>query len=640
MRRIAPVLFLLGATASACGHDGPTDPAKLVTSLQSVDGQVHVAAGDVGVVRMRVLDAGSQPVAGVSVSWEALAGGSLDSAITVSDTAGIARVRWVAPSTLGTFTVSAHVGAIQSPAVPMNVIADSVTSLDFFPDTVHFTAQHQARLVRVVGHDQHGYVSGLAGGLASFSVPVQSWAGDTAIVQVTSGAGSGTSHLVVTAPGVSDSVPLVLQPVLTSITSIAGLDTVNGLAVGELAAVQLTGLDSLGYAFTGTSTTVDVQVTSSDPSVVAVGSGDSLMALAPGQTTINVSAGSAGYTASLTVFPRFDVGTERPAVALVYPELYESTTGTFLTDDGTFYESRRYLRGNPGMDVVAARTGAAPWSRNFTLGKTNVVVNPAGLVYVVDDSAHVVHAIGASGVDRWAYDYSPLSAHACLMAGWGDGVIAGCSNLFALRSDGTLAWTATVGQPVIQFLNTPTQTFVRSADSVTALSPDGSVRWTIPTTASAAMADAAGNLYLTENGVRMVDPSGATRWQNPTPLAGCILATADRIIVCRNGATVTALASTDGHQLWSTTRATNDLASISGDAVVTVGAYLWKLDARTGALLGRSLARADASNLAVAHGTLGAYSLSYAHLFTSPFGPGSDWSQQGGNAGRSGEVVP
>jgi len=644
MRRAVLLLCLLAVTASACGHDGPTDPTKLVASLQSVDGEMHVAAGDRGVVRIRVVDASLHSLAGVPVSWESPVGGTLDSTTSTSDQDGIARIGWAAPATLGAFSVVAHVGSVQSPAVPMYVIPNYVTRFEFLPDTVRFTAQHQGRFLRIVGHDQFGHVT------RNFDVgaPVQSWGGDTALVQLTSGSGAGIRYLVVTAwPGARDSVALIQQPVLVSISAVAGLDSVNGLAVGQHAALQLTGLDSLGYAFTDTSTTVPVQVTSSDPSVVSVASDGSLTGVASGQATITVSAGGATFQANIPVFPVFDVGTERPSATLISDE-YVNTTGAFLADDGTFYETVYSIGhgtgGTSSQEVFTGYTGTATWSRTFP--SAQAVVNPAGPVYVADASARVLHAVGAGGADRWTYDYSSLTMATCRYSGWGDGVIAGCDTLlFAVRGDGTLAWTTTIGEPVRQFLNTASLTFARTADSVTAFSSDGSVRWTIPTTASAAMADATGNLYLTESGVRMVDANGVTRWRNPAPLAGCILATTDRIIICRNGSTITALANSDGHQLWSITRATNDLAAISGDAVVTVGAYLWKTDARTGALLGRSLARVDASTLLVARGSLAAYSLhpyseTYAHLFTTTFGPGSDWSQQGGNAGRSGQVTP
>jgi len=640
---------LAASLVSACTEDGPTDPTKLVASLQPLYGELHFSAGQHGFVWVRVVDAGLQPLGGVPVTWESPLGGVLDSTTSTSDMSGVATIGWTAPSTLGEFSIVAHVGKIQSPVLPMYVVPSNATRFEFLPDSVHFTAQHQSRLLRIVGHDQFGYVT------RNFEVgaPVQSWDGDTAVVQLTSGGGAGIRYLVVTAwPGARDSVALIQQPVLASITAIAGVDTVNGLAVGQRAALQLTGLDSLGYSFTGTSTTVPVQVTSSDPSVVSVASDGSLTGVASGSATIDVTAGGATYHATFPVFPPFDVGTERPSVGLISDE-YINTNGVFLTDDGTLYETvYRIIHGMGTItsdEVLTAHAGAATWSRTV-LPYAPIVVNPAGPLYIANESDRSLHAVGTGGVDRWTYDYSPLTTASCRFSGWKDGVIAGCDTLlFAVRSDGTLAFTRTVRTPARQFLDTPNLTFARTADSVSAFAPDGSLRWTISTAASAAMADAAGNLYLIESGVRMVDASGATRWQNPTPLAGCILATADRIVVCRNGSTITALANADGHQLWSISRATNDLAAISGDAVVTTGAYpgayLWKLDARTGALLGRSLTRVDASTLLVAHGSLGAYRLSpysvtYAHLFTAPFGPGSDWAQQGGNAGRSGQVTP
>jgi outer membrane protein assembly factor BamB len=199
-----------------------------------------------------------------------------------------------------------------------------------------------------------------------------------------------------------------------------------------------------------------------------------------------------------------------------------------------------------------------------------------------------------------------------------------------------------VSDSVQQIISTPTLSVLRMNRSVAAITGNGSIAWTLASAATDVIADADGTVYLVENGVRAIDVSGVERWHNATPLAGCVLATSDKLVVCRNNSVITALDRSNGQVRWSTTAPASygNAAAISGDRILLSGAFIFALDARTGAVLGRTLDPVGEYDLSVGNGVMAAASFSSALLFRTPFSPGSEWAQSAGNAGRGNRVSP
>ena len=653
-RACAALLVVWGLVSC---HEGPTDPLTRVQTLQPVDSALQVKAGTEALVKVLVLDASGNPVAGVSVNWEA-SSGYLARTTTPSDANGVAVNKWTALGELGAVQITASVGALQPLKFPVEVVPGFATKLDILADSVNFTAQAQTRVVRVVGFDEYGHQISLGTAVlqrnASYASAVATTpVGDTAVMVLTSGYGAHRGTLVLTTSDgrARDSVLVVLNPVLAGIQQISGLDSATGLVVGERTQLQVTGIDSLGHAIANVDvTTAGLQLSTSDANVATTASDGSVTAVAPGRVTIDAMAGGVAYRVPVTVYPMFDVGTQTAGVELLNPNAYSQTPlGQYLTDAGRFYDLSSYVgAGAPPHPVFAvlqahAANGAAAWTRSYPTSYVEVVVDPASGVAYLADHLRVIHAIDATGNDRWSFDYSAISTGGCWLAGWKDGVAAACgTHVFALDGNGSLAWSATVADTVRQVISTPALTVVRMNGSVAAIADDGSIAWTKTSSPTDMIADASSTVYLLENGVRAIDVSGVERWHSPGALGDCILATAERLVVCRNISVITALDPGDGHVRWTATSPTSfgSMAAISGDRILVSGAYMFALDARTGAVLGRSLNRLDEYYVAVGNGAMAVTSTSFGRVFSTSFAPGSEWAQRSGNAGHGRRVTP
>jgi hypothetical protein len=648
-RRLGNALVAVALLAS-CNHDGPTDPLSRVHALRPVDNLIQIKAGTEGALLVVVLDADGRPVPNVDVAWEATSG-VLVTTTSLSGIDGVAGNRLTAPPELGTVAVTARAGSV-SLQLAVSVVPGPVAKLDILEDSIRFTAQLQMRTVHVLGFDQFGHQLSLGTNVvqsgASYSqVRSVAAAGDTAVVAVSSGFGTSRGYLVLaTQDGrARDSVLAVLDPVPVR-TEISGLDSANGLAVGERARLKVTGVDSLGFTiFNVDSARSKLQLSTSDPSVATVADDGTVTAIAPGTVTIGASAVGTSYRQDLTVYPVFDVGTRKAGIGLRDQQAYvQFPVDQLLTDAGTLYELETLSSHTATSTALRAHAtdGKVAWVRSYP-GYGDAVADPAsGVVYMIDD-VHMVHAIDPAGTDRWAFDYGAFSTGGCQLATWRTGVAAACgTHAFALNVDRSLAWSATVDDTVRQVITTPVLAVVRMKNAVSALRDDGTVAWTRSLSAGDMIANAASTVYLVANGVHAIDSDGTERWYNPTPLGGCILATTERLVVCRNISVITALDPTDGHVRWtiSSPASFGTMAAISGDRLLVSDAFLFAFDARTGAVLGRSFGRLDEYYLSVGHGVMAATSVDFAQVFSTSFSPGSEWAQNAGDAGHGNRVTP
>lgn len=656
LRRVSAAL-LAASLFTACDHDGPTDPLTRVHQLQSVDNAAQLRAGTQYMLRVRAVDADGNAVTGATVEWSATAG-TLEPRDSRSSTDGIAAKRWTAPAELGDVTITATAGSVSLP-IAIDVVPGAATKLDILEDSVRFTAQGQKRIVRVVGWDQFGHPALLATDRPNASstaavVTDLTSIGDTAYVELTSDYGTHMGYAYVTsASGIGrDSVRIVSQPVVVGIQAIAGLDSANGLAVGERAQLTVTGLDSLGHPVANVDiAAAGLQLSSSDPDIASTSNDGVVTAVAPGAVTIDAAAGGVTYHVPVTVYPVFDVGTRMSSVALFNTTAYfHQPLGYSVTDAGTVYDLSHYIGAGapPHPEAIVLRAtaidGRVSWTRSWSGSyAAPTIADPASGVVYLADPLHVMHAIDPGGTDRWTFDYGAIDTGYCRLAGWQDGVVAACdTHVFALDGNGSLAWSVTASDTVLQIITTPALAVLRSKSSVSAIDDKGSVSWTVPSTATGMIADANSTVYLVEGGVRAIDVTGVERWHNPTPLTGCVIATADRLVVCRSNSVLAALDRSDGHVTWTRTAPTTfgSMAAISGDRILLSNTFLFALDARTGETLGRSMNRMEEVYVTVGADVMAVSSFSSAIVFRTSFTPGSEWSQAAGNAGHGNRVTP
>ncbi len=653
-RRVCAVVLvaLVAGIVTSC-HEGPTDPSGHVQKLQAADSALQVKAGAQSVIRVLVLDGDGRPVRGVTVNWTAQTG-TLASTSTASDAQGVAATKWTAEGELGDIAIMASAGSVAPLKLAVKVVPGDPATLDILVDSVRYTAQWQKRLVRVLGFDKYGHPVTPGTDLVQLN---PGWAavweatpsGDTTVVALGSGFGRHRWYFVLgTSDGrARDSVLVILDPVIVR-TEISGLDSTNGLAVGEHAQLTATGIDSSGYtvALDAGDARAQLQLSTSDANIATVASDGTLTAVAPGSVTIDASAPDIIYRARITVYPIFSAGTQKAGISLEDPQGYvQFPVDQYLTDAGVLYELTSVSSHTATYSVLRAHggDGKVAWTREYQELSTRVAVDPASGVVFMQDDAHRIHAIDPAGTDRWLFDYGSFSTGSCRLAGWRNGVAATCgTSAFALNGDGSLAWSATVSDTAWQIISTPMLAVLRTQTAVTALRDDGSVAWTRLSAATGMIADAASTVYLMERGVHAIDLNGTERWYNATPLAACILAGTERLVVCRDNGIITALDPADGQVRWTTKFPAlfGSMAAISGDRILLAGAFLFALDARTGAAIGRSFDRLDEYYISVGQQVMAVTSVNFARVFSTSFTPGSEWAQNGGNAGHGNRVSP
>ncbi|MBK8247972.1 MAG: Ig-like domain-containing protein [Gemmatimonadetes bacterium] len=107
------------AVLAACGETTASAAlgAARVTALSAsgLTGVAGTALADR--IEFRVLDAGNQPLAGVSVTFGASGSGAVDPASATTDASGVARTRWTLSRTIGANTLTASAGANVSTSV-------------------------------------------------------------------------------------------------------------------------------------------------------------------------------------------------------------------------------------------------------------------------------------------------------------------------------------------------------------------------------------------------------------------------------------------------------------------------------------------------------------------------------------------
>jgi hypothetical protein len=645
---------LLAAAVLASCHESPVDPSTRVNELRPFGSGLQVMAGAQWLVKVLVVDAGGSPVSGVSVTWQT-SSGVLAKTVTSSSTEGVASNLWTAPLDPGQQIISASVGSADVQPLQMVVVVTPgpVATLKILADTVHFTAQRQPRTVRVVGRDGHGnpvalgYSELQVSGSWLSAVAMLPSSGDTATVVLTSGDGSHLGYVWVALDGVRDSVPLILQPVSTGVQAISGLDSVAGLIVGQHATVQVIGVDSLGHPIPGIDPTASgLQLSSSAPDILSVSNDGRLVGVAAGRAVVTASAGSVSNRVTVPVFTELEVGT-RLATFDLAPGIDQQSEARYLSDAGLLYSLHSFWGHNPGPTRLEAygKDGRLNWTHTASSNPYLNVLNPAsGTMFSADAGTHVIRALGPTGIELWTFDYGSFTTMGCLLAGWGDSVAAWCgSYVLALRGNGSVAWSAPMGGAPWRILTTPTHVVAQSRDSLSAFDANGMVAWTRSVTASEMIADASSNVYLMEQGgVRAIDGNGVDRWFTPTPLGACIIATTDHLVICRDNSLLVALDPADGHVRWSTTIPIpfGCPVAISGDRLLVLGGHLFALDARSGAVIARSAESYDNYLLSVADGFMSMSMPSYAITFSTPFSPGSEWSQASGNAGHGNSVTP
>lgn len=129
-RALRPVAAVFVLLAAACSDGGePAVPVRMEAVGGSAQTGVVGAPLD-SALRVRVLDAGDRPVAGVPVAFVVAGGaGTVDPTSTTTDAQGIAMSRWTMPATVGVQSVWARVAGVDSVLFTATATAAGAASL-------------------------------------------------------------------------------------------------------------------------------------------------------------------------------------------------------------------------------------------------------------------------------------------------------------------------------------------------------------------------------------------------------------------------------------------------------------------------------------------------------------------------------
>ncbi|MEX2528112.1 MAG: Ig-like domain-containing protein [Gemmatimonadota bacterium] len=290
LRRLLPLLIL--PVLASCGESGPTLPAAL--QIVAGDGQSGTVGQAVAQsLQVRVVDAGGNAIADVTVNWSVTAGGgSLGQSSTVSGADGVASVTWTLGTEVGAQRATAEAGgastifsATAAAGPPATV---RVTPADAAITALNGTVQMMASLADEFGNPLNG---------GDFQ-----WAsGDEAVVTmapdgVATGLARGEAE--VTATDLTSSLSGSTQVEVTQVPSTVSVSPQDAtVAVDGLLGLTAVVADAGGSAIPD----AEVGWTSSDESVVTVDGSGVATGVAEGEATVTATAGNATGETEVTV---------------------------------------------------------------------------------------------------------------------------------------------------------------------------------------------------------------------------------------------------------------------------------------------------------------------------------------------------
>jgi len=188
---------------------------------------------------VRVTDRFGNPVPNVDVTWAASNGGTVSPATTRTDASGVAQARWTLGGSATTQTATATVAGAGSVTFTGTVGAGTAARVTIMPRELRFATLGRQAQVTVSAADSFGNAIAAPATLVSRNAAVASLEG-TNTVQAR---GNGSTYLVATVHGVSDSIPIVVQQVIASIKVTP--DTAS-ILVGDTVRFRASAADSSG----------------------------------------------------------------------------------------------------------------------------------------------------------------------------------------------------------------------------------------------------------------------------------------------------------------------------------------------------------------------------------------------------------
>lgn len=239
---------------------------------------------------VRVADRYGNPVPNVDVAWTASGGGSVSPASSRTDAAGVAKSRWTLGGTAGAQTATAAVTGAGSASFTATVGAATAARVTILPTMLSFATLGRQAQVTVSAADAFGNPISAEAMLVSRNAAVASLEG-TGTVQAR---GNGSTYLVATVQGVSDSIPVQVSQVAATVTVAPASATIF---VGDTVRYTAAAADSAGNAIANPQfawRTVVSTVATVDASGLVTGAGG-------GSTSVVAKTGTVEGSATVNV---------------------------------------------------------------------------------------------------------------------------------------------------------------------------------------------------------------------------------------------------------------------------------------------------------------------------------------------------
>ncbi|HYW05754.1 MAG TPA: Ig-like domain-containing protein [Longimicrobium sp.] len=156
-----------------------------------------------------VLDISGNGVPGVTVTWNSVGGaGTFQPATSVTNAQGVATTTWTAPTTAGSYSITASAAGLTSPPYTGSVTPGPAATLVADPTTVTMRAGDQ-RFVVITGRDQYGNATSVRNAITAVS-------SNTAVATVSLLTSSTQVSVVVSSRGAGDATVTVRSTVTSA----------------------------------------------------------------------------------------------------------------------------------------------------------------------------------------------------------------------------------------------------------------------------------------------------------------------------------------------------------------------------------------------------------------------------------------
>ena len=353
---------------------------------------------------LRVADKYGNPVPGIDVAWAvASGGGSVSPATSRTDASGVAKARWTLGGATGTQTATGTAAGLPATTFIATVNVGAVARVTIMPRDLRFATLGRQIPITVSAADAFGnQVGGVQAVVVSMNLLVASLEAGTRV----QARGNGTSRLIATVQGVSDTVVVTVQQVAASL---ALSPTSAFLVSGDTLRFRAAVADSGGAAI------LNPQVTwlSTNPSVVTVNASGLATAAGGGAGTITADAGNNARGSSIItvrgplVAAAFDAGASHSCAATADgPYCWGSNATRQLGGGGGNSGTATRVAGAP---VFAAITGGGPGiasTASFAIGESCGITGGGTVSCWGNDMMRQVGGTPAGDVCRVSLNYS------------------------------------------------------------------------------------------------------------------------------------------------------------------------------------------------------------------------------------------